>query len=106
MKFLKDERIEREDGEVKLTIKPVTTSQQAHLLELGLRGGIKQRIELTRWCLLNCIEKISIAGAEYRPAQLAEQANLDDDGTMAVMMKVGAMVCDVAWPSGDDVKKS
>ncbi|OGT05649.1 MAG: hypothetical protein A2143_01780 [Gallionellales bacterium RBG_16_57_15] len=105
MKFLKDERIEREDGEVKLTIKPVTTSQQAHLLEIGLRGGVKARIDLSRWCLVNCIEKISITGAEFKPAQLAEQADLNDEGTMAVMMKIGAMVCEIAWLSGDDVKK-
>ena len=105
MKFLLDERIEREDGEVKLTIKPITTSQQAHLLELGYKVGIIAGTDLAIWCLQNCIEKISVNGAEFKPAQLAIRADLNDAGTAAVMRKIGTMVCEAAWPSGEDIKK-
>lgn len=105
MKFLKDERIEREDGEVKLTIKPVTTSQQARLMELGSLAGPSPRIELTRWCLKNLVEKVSIGGAEFDPAQLADGADLSDQDTYLVMLKIGALVCNASVPSGDDVKK-
>ena len=105
MKFLKDERIEIEDGEVKLTIRPITTSQQARLLELGFRRGIVAVAELAGWCLLNCIERISVNGTEYKPAKLAEKADMNDDDTAAVMRKIGTLVCGAAWPSGEDVKK-
>lgn len=105
MKFLKDERIEREDGEVKLTLKPVTTSQQAHLIELGSVAGPIGRIALTRWCLKNVVEKISIGGAQFEPAQLADEADLGDSDTYLVMLKIGVVVCDASIASGDDVKK-
>lgn len=105
MKFLKDERIEREHGEVKLTIKPVTTSQQARLVDLGSLSGTSARIELTRWCLKNCIEKVSINGTEYEPDQLADRANLADEGTLMVMIKIGGLVCDCAFPKEEEVKK-
>jgi hypothetical protein len=105
MKFLKDERIEREDGEVRLTIKPITTSQQARLLQMGYKVGIVASTDLAIWCLLNLIEKISVNGNEFKPAQLADKADLNDDGTAAVMRKIGTMVCEAAWPSDEDVKK-
>lgn len=105
MKFLNDERIEVEDGEIKLTIKPVTTSQQARIADLGIVSGCAARIDLTKYGLKTCIEKISISGAEFDPAQLADHADLSDDGTMAVMLKIGKMVYDAAFPKADDVKK-
>ena len=105
MKFLKDERIEREDGEVKLAMRPVTTSQQARLIELGAKSGAEARIELTRWCLKNLIDKISIAGAEFDPAQLTDKADLGDTDTFLVMLKIGQMACEAAMVKAEDVKK-
>lgn len=105
MKFLKDERIEREDGEVKLTIKPVTTSQQARVIDMGALSGVSNRIALTNYCLKNIIEKISVSGEDIDPIKLAEHADLSDKDTMAVMIKIGQVTCDIVLPDGDTVKK-
>jgi hypothetical protein len=106
MKLLLDERIERTDGEIKLTIKPVTTSQQARLIDLGGISGTTARIALTHYCLKNCIEKIAINNAEFDPSKLSDRADLSDHETLLVMIKIGQMVCDVAFPEAEDVKKS
>lgn len=106
MKLLKDERIELNDGEVSIVMVPITTSQQSRLIELGAKKGFSPRIELTQWCLKNCVEKITVSGAEFKPRQLAEFADLSNHDTMAVMIKVGYMICNAAFPSGDDIKKS
>ena len=105
MKFLNDQRITREDGNVTLTIKPVTTSQQARLLELGSLAGTGARIELTRYCLKNCIEKISIGGSSLDAQQVADGADLSDQDTLLVMIKIGGMVCAAAFPDGEETKK-
>lgn len=105
MKFLKDERINIKDGEIDLTMRPVTTSQQARLIDLGALIGVANRIELTRWCLKNCVEKISINNADFEPANLADHADISDQGTLLVMLKIGVLVCDSAFAKVDDVKK-
>lgn len=106
MKLLNDERIAREDGEIRLTLIPVTTSQQARLIELGALSGVASRIALTHWCLKNCIETLSVNGEDIAPAQLAEHADLSDNDTLLVMLKIGSVVCAAAFPSQDDIKKS
>jgi len=106
MKLLKDERIEPEDGEVKLTIKPVTTSQQARMTEFGSSGNIMAAIDLAVWSLKNCIEKISINGTAFDPAELASRADLSDNDTRAVLFKIGAMMDKAAFPSYESAKKS
>ena len=105
MKFLKDERIEREDGEVKLTLKMITTGQQARVIDLGALGGVANRVALTQYCLKNLIETISIGGEDIAPARLAEHADLSDLDTRLVMIKIGQVVCDAILPEADDVKK-
>jgi len=105
MKLLNDERINLEDGEVKLTMRPVTTSQQARLGDLNLQSGIEARIDLAKYCLTTCIEKISISGATYDPLQMAEKADLSDKDTMAMMVKLGQMVTIASFAIGEDLKK-
>ncbi|MGA8863056.1 MAG: hypothetical protein WB444_04525 [Gallionella sp.] len=99
MKFLSNECIEREDGEVRLILCPATTTLQGHLIELGSKSGADARMDLTRWCLKNCVDKISISGAEFNPAQLADKADLADNETFMVMLKIGKMAVD-AYMSG------
>lgn len=107
MKFLKDERIEAEDGEVKLTIRPVTTSHQAALADFGTSsGGVTALIGAAVYALKHCVEKVSINGTVTPPLQLAEHADLSDQDTRAVMFKIGSMVDKAAFPSHYDVKKS
>lgn len=105
MKLLNDERINLEDGEVKLAMRPVTTSQQARLAELAVRVGITARIEQASYCLKSCIEKISVAGVDYDPVKLADGADISDDDTLAVMLKLGRMVADSAFARDEDLKK-
>lgn len=106
MKLLKDERIEREDGEVKLTIRPITTSQQARMTELGAGKGLAAHIDFAVFCLKNCIDKISIGGQSFDPAELSDRADVSDSDTRAVMFKIATMVDGVAFPSAADIKKS
>ena len=105
MKLLNDQRIEREDGELKLTIKPVTTSQQARLLELGWLSGPEARINLTRYCLKNLVDEISISGEKCDPAKLADHADLRDSDTWLVMLKIGQVVFDASAATDEQLKK-
>jgi hypothetical protein len=105
MKLLNDERIELEDGEVKITMRPVTTSQQARLGDLNCRSGIEARVDLAKYCLKTCIEKISVRDVQYDPLLLAEKANLADSETIAVMSKLGTMVTIASFAKDDDLKK-
>lgn len=105
MKFLKDERIEREDGEIKLTIKPVSTSQQARLIDLEANTSLSGRVARTQYCLKNTIDSISINGVEYEPLKLADHADLSDADTIAVFVKLGRLASDAAFAEVEDVKK-
>jgi hypothetical protein len=105
MKFLNDERIEIEDGEVKITMRPVTTSQQARLGDLNLASGITGHIDLAKYCLKTCIEKISISDISYDPITLADKSDISDEATLSVMTKVGRMVTLASFVKGEDLKK-
>ena len=105
MKLLNDQKIELENGEIKITMRPVTTSQQARLADLGAQTGIVARIDLAVYCLRNCIEKISVNDVNYEPSQLAASANISDEGTMAVMVKLGGLVTNAAFALEEDLKK-
>lgn len=105
MKLLKDQRIDLEDGEVKLSIKPVTTSQQARLADLSVVPGISGRIELSRWALKNCIESLMVDGIPFVPGDLADSADLADNDTLAVFAKIGTMVMDASFVRETDAKK-
>jgi hypothetical protein len=105
MKFLLDERIERQDGEIRLTIKPVTTSLQVRVIDMAAMAGMANRIALSHFCLKNIIEKISVNGEDMDPARLAEHADLSDHDTLMVMIKIGQVVCDAALPAAADIKK-
>ena len=106
MKLLNDERITREDGEIKLTIKPVTTSQQARLVDLEGDRSVAGRVARTHYCLKNCIEKLSINGEEFDTGKLVDHADLSDDDTLAVFIKIGVMASNASFPGVEDVKKS
>lgn len=105
MKLLNDQRITLVDAEINLTMRPVTTSQQARLAELASQTGISARIELAAYCLKNCVEKISINDVPYDPIKLASSANISDEGTLAVMIKLGGMVTNAAFAKDEDLKK-
>ena len=105
MRLLNDERIHLEDAEVKLTMRPVTTSQQARLVDMASQSGISARIELAGYCLKSCIEKISISDVIYNPIKLAESANIADADTLAILIKLGEMVTDAAFAKAEDLKK-
>lgn len=105
MQLLNDQRIDSEDGEVKLTIKPLTTSQQARLDDLARVDGTAGRMELAIYGLKNLVEKISVSGESFDPVKLANYANLSDKDTSAVMGKIGAMIYYAAYPKVEDLKK-
>lgn len=105
MKLLNDERIILEDGEIKLTVRPVTTSRQVRLVELASQRGIAARIDLAGFCLKNCIEKISVSDISYDPIKIANSANIADEETLAVMVKLGEMVTNAAFAKVEDLKK-
>jgi len=105
MKYLKDQLTEREEGEVMMMVKTITTSKQAHLLEMGALPGVENRAALTEYCLRNLVHKIVINAVEYNPAYLATMSDLSDADTLAVYLKIGRMVCDVAFPPAEDLKK-
>lgn len=104
-KYLADERIDIEDGEVKLSIRPPTTSQQARLVDLSMQPGVAGRIEQTNWCLRNCIEKVSVAGTDFKPTELLDGVDLSDESTVAAYIKIGRMVINDAFAQGDELKK-
>lgn len=105
MKLLKGEKIEMTNGEVSLSMSPITTMQQARIVNLGSRQGIEVRMELSTWALKNCIDKITVSGTGFDPRSLADNADLSSEETMAVMVKIGNMVCSAAFPTEEDVKK-
>jgi hypothetical protein len=105
MQFLNDERINLEDGEIKLTMRPVSTSQQTRLVELASQHGISARVALAGFCLKSCIEKISISDVAYEPIKLADRADISDESTLSVLIKLGEMVTKAAFARVDDLKK-
>lgn len=105
MKLLNEQRITLEQDEIKITMRPVTTSQQARLVELGSLRGISARIDLAGYCLKSCIEKISVSDVVYEPIKLAECANISDESTLGVLIKLGEMVTDAAFAKDEDLKK-
>lgn len=105
MKLLNDVRIELQDGEVKITMRPVTTSQQARIGDLNLNSGISARVDLAKYCLKTCIEKISVDDVPYDVLILAEKSDLSDEGTLAVLMKLGTMVTLASFANNKDLKK-
>lgn len=105
MKLLNDERIEREEGEVRLTMRPITTSQQARLVELGSRPGISARTDLSVYCLNTLVEKINISGVDYKPGDLANKCDLSDPDTLATLLTIGEIVTNAAFAKDDDLKK-
>ena len=86
-------------------MRPVTTSIQARLVELGGQPGIVARIELTNYCLKNCVESLNVSGKNFYPLDLAQSADISDESTLAVMLKIGEMVANAAFAKGEDVKK-
>lgn len=105
MKLLNDERINLEEGELKITMRPVTTSQQARLVDLASQSGISARVELAGYCLKSCIEKISVSDISFEPAKLASSADISDHDTLAVMLKIGELVTNAAFAQEADLKK-
>lgn len=106
MKFLLSEKIEVNEGDIKLTMSPITNMQQSRLIDLGGVAGTTNRTELSRWCLKNLVEKISISEQDFNPAELADKADLSDKQTRKIFLEIGVLVCNAQFPSGDDVKKS
>lgn len=106
MKFLLSEKIEVNEGDIKFTMSPITNMQQARLIDLGGVAGTTNRTELSRWCLKNLIETITISGQDFDPAELANKADLSDKPTLKIFLEIGALVCNNQFPSEGDVKKS
>lgn len=105
-KYMKDDLIDIEDGEVKLSIRPPTTSQQARLVDLTSQPGVEGCIEQTNWCLKNCVEKLSVSGTDFKPSELLDAADLSDESTVAAYIKIGRMVVKAAFAQDEDKKKS
>ena len=94
-----------EDG-VSIQMPRVTKMMQANLIDLSLKADdIVSKIALIDYVCNNCIESITIEGDKYDPAELAESADISDDETLMVLMKVASMVVGAAFLSEDDVKK-
>jgi hypothetical protein len=104
-KYLKDELIDLEDGEIKLSMHPVTTSQQARMVDLSMQPGVAGRIEQTNWCLKNCVEKLSVSGTDFKPRELLDGVDLSDEGTVAAYIKIGRVVINGAFAQEDELKK-
>jgi len=105
MKLLKDETIKKVEGDVAVSIKPVSTSQQAHIMALASKAGIEGKVALTTYALKNLIEKVTINDVDYEPSALADRADLSDTDTITAMVKIGGLVVSAAFPTGEDEKK-
>ena len=107
MKLLKDEIITIEEGPVKISMNPVTTSIQARLMELAIGElTIAKNVERTQYCLKHVIKGVEIDGKEYDPIVLAEQIDLGDKQSRDVFIQVGQMVMGAAFLDEETGKKS
>lgn len=111
IKLLRDEVETVEDDGIKLTVKVITTSQQARVLDLNSRCyDAEGKCNLFAYILNNCIEAVKIDGTKYNPVELAEIYNVADDSTFntfkqisdMAMRTMGIKVVDAAKKDADE----
>lgn len=105
IKLLKDELIEKEEGNLKICLHPISTSVQARLIELGRKQGIDKQIDYVQYCLRAVIKELHIDDVKLDPLEVAGKADLSDDETLASMIRIGYLV-DKAVLLSEEEKKS
>jgi hypothetical protein len=105
MKLLKGqtERVEK-DG-IAVDVKVITTAMQARLSEMSIDSSMSGRVKMIGFILNNCVESVEVDGSTYDPRELAEKADISDKGTLEAMLKISAMVANVAFPTAEEAKK-
>jgi len=107
MRLLRDEEITTEEGPVRLTMSPVTTSIQGRLMELAMgEASIKKNIDRTKYALKEVVKTIEIEGKEYAPQTIADMIDLSDPTSRDIFLLIGSMVTAQAFMGADTEKKS
>ena len=104
MKLLKGEEIVLEEGSVKATLNPITTTIQAGLMGLP-QDGAKNKIAVAQWALRNMFIKLEIGGVAYDPIELADHADLKDRDTIRNMVALGGLAQNAAFVDPETTKK-
>jgi len=97
MKYLKESeyKIKDEDLKIQGKCKQYTSSEQAHMLSLISSVEFKDRLELGKYAIENCLTELSVDGSNINLEKFAEFADLSDDSTLKVYLAVGEL-CSVA----------
>ena len=104
MKLLKEEVINLSEDGIEITTNPVTTTQQASLIDTLREGGASGKIAGVQYMLRNVVSKLVVNGEEYNPVDLARLADINDPGTVKKFLQIGIMVDKVVFPTEEEKK--
>lgn len=105
MKLLKDEVIEKSEGNVKITLNPISTSIQSVLIDYAMSPGVEGKIGYSIYGLKNIISSLEIDGVSFNPVDVANRADLDDRDTIQSMITIGRLLDEACFASAEEKKR-
>ena len=105
IKLLRGQTEEVENDGVKLSMKVISSAQQARLMDLSGDRSVEGDMKVVTYYLRNCIESIEIGGKEYDTNVLIECADLSDESTVKTMLNIRKMCDGLAFVGVEQVKK-
>ena len=105
IKLLRGQTEEIESEGVKLSLKVISSGQQAKLMDLSGDQSVEGQLKVTTYYLRNCIESIEIGGKEYDTEVLIECADMSDEETVKTMLNIRKMCDGLAFVGVAQVKK-
>jgi len=101
------------EGDIEITVKPVTVELQRNYLDAvyELLGSgcsdYRKKIDIARYVLGNCVEKLTVEGIEHDPVEVSESINIVNEESAIALNQIYMMVADkIEGLSEPDEKKS
>jgi len=106
---LKEKRLE--DGNISIVLKPINRALEAAYLSIIFTGrdrsAFEQQMMLTDFFLTDCIKELKIAGESFDPNEVAERADIMDEGVVEELNRIFTLVIgEFNVSSEEDEKKS
>lgn len=111
MKLLELKEKKLEDGEISIVLKPINRALMASYLTSVVSGRgrtvFEQQMLLTDFFLTDCIKELKISGKSFDPNEVAERADIRDEGVRDVLDRIFTLCAnEFNASSEEDEKKS
>ena len=105
IKLLRGQTEEIENDGVKISMRVISSAQQARIMDLAGDASIEGDMKVVAYYLRNCIESIEIGDKKYDTDVLIECADLSDEDTVKTMLNIRKMCDGLTFVGTEQVKK-